>query len=712
MIPQNTLRACLLGLASVTLLASPKTIHAQQSAPANVTAIETAADQDWDLAYALAQPADAVTRDLITWMRLRDGDGVFADYIAFARARPEWPGLDRLRARAAETITPDTAADQIIAWFQDAPPTTGEGAVALARALIAEGDTDKAHAAVIAVWQDNRLTDSGHDALLDGFADVLAPYHAARTDGLLWRWRTTDADRMLALLDDDQAALARARIAYIRKQSDLDDRLAAVPDALRDDAGLAYDRFSWLSDTGERTQAIALLKARSTSAQALGDPFRWSGWRRSLARWEMRQGRYDSAYQLAAKHHLTEGTSFADLEWIAGYVALRHLNQADVALGHFQTALGAVDSPISLGRMHYWIARSHAALGDTDLAQAAYALSAEHQTSFYGLLSAQQLGLSLDPALTGRDDPSDWQGADVMANDLTRAALTLLEAGERGRAVLFFAQLGKILNADDLARLGAYLRTQNEAYFAVLLGKTAVRRGVLVPSIYFPLHDMENMDLPTPKALALSIARRESEFNAGVGSPVGALGLMQLMPATAQEVAGFIGEPYSRARLTSDWAYNARLGSKYLSVLQDEFGYSPVMIAAGYNAGPSRPKRWMDERGDPRIGEADVVDWIEHIPFRETRNYVMRVTESLPVYQARLTGRTGPIRFTDILNGVKPVVYPVARPDDLVATFEAARKAAEEAATAAALEAAIAVPSAPAGPQPVTGVRPISRPGN
>ena len=281
-----------------------------------------------------------------------------------------------------------------------------------------------------------------------------------------------------------------------------------------------------------------------------------------------------------------------------------------------------------------------------------------------------------------------------MSDDLTLAALTLLQAGERGHAVRFFAELGKQLPEGDLARLGAWLRSKNEAFYAVLLGKTAVTRGVLVPSIYFPMHDLAYMEQPVPPALSLSIARRESEFNAAVGSPVGALGLMQLMPATAEEVASSIGEPYSKIRLTSDWAYNARLGSQYLSVLEKKFGYSPVMMAAGYNAGPSRPLAWMDERGDPRVGEVNVIDWIEHIPFRETRNYVMRVTESIPIYEARLTGKIGPIRFTDLLIGVKPIVRPRSRPAALNVTQPLSNTAVSKQPTA-----------------PDNSLRPISRSG-
>jgi soluble lytic murein transglycosylase len=211
------------------------------------------------------------------------------------------------------------------------------------------------------------------------------------------------------------------------------------------------------------------------------------------------------------------------------------------------------------------------------------------------------------------------------------------------------------------------------------------------------------MDLPVSRALALSIARRESEFNAGVGSPVGALGLMQLMPATAEEVAGTLDLPYSRARLTADWRYNATLGAQYLAYLEEEFGPSPVMIAAGYNAGPSRPKSWIAERGDPRLREMDVVDWIEHIPFRETLTYVQRVTESIPIYEARLSGQAGPINFSRLLTGEKPVLRPRARPDAGVSTDEAA--APEQTVPADSVE------PTPAKVEVPRSLRPVARPG-
>ena len=671
--------------------------------PEAVEAVRVADSGDLERAYEVAG-TDALASDLVTWLRLRDGAGRFDEYVLFLDARPDWPERDRLLARAEVQMPRDLPPEDVVGWFGDRAPETGEGAVRLAEALTRVGRIDPAKEVVVAAWRDLRLSDRGQDMLVESFGDVLAPHHAARVDTLLWRWRVDEARRMLDLLDDDQRALAEARIAYIRRENDLEEKVKAVPAALADAPGLAYDRYNWLAAQGRQSDAIAILQPRSVSAESLGEPFRWSGWRRSLARWKMREGEAQLAYELAASHFLTEGESYVDLEWLAGFLQLTDLGNAEAALTHFEAGLAQSEGPISLSRMHYWVGRAQEALGATEASRQSYAAAAQHQTAFYGLLASEKVGKPLDPALTGRSDPADWEESELLGSDLVLAALTLLEAGERGAAVPFFAELGKTLTEADLARLGALLAEKEEAYFTVLLGKTAVARGALVPSIYYPLHPLAEMDLPAPPELSLSIARRESEFNAGVGSPVGALGLMQLMPATAQEVAGFLDLPYERARLTTDWAYNARLGTKYLAMLEEEFGPSPVMISAGYNAGPSRPKTWMDERGDPRLGEVDVVDWIEHIPFRETRNYVMRVTESLPVYQARLSGNAGPVAFTRLLVGEKPIVRPEARPAPraTVSTRDAPPP------RAVARPASPSAPEEPSAPEPV---RPVGRPG-
>ena len=121
---------------------------------------------------------------------------------------------------------------------------------------------------------------------------------------------------------------------------------------------------------------------------------------------------------------------------------------------------------------------------------------------------------------------------------------------------------------------------------------------------------------------------------------------MQVMPGTAEQMSRKLGVAFAPQKLTSDWTYNARMGAAYLAHLKEEFGGSVALLAAGYNAGPGRVREWIATYGDPRSREVDVVDWIESIPFTETRNYVMRVAEALPIYRARLAGKTVELRPT------------------------------------------------------------------
>lgn len=697
---------------------------ARADGASDVEAFKTAAGLvragDWVAAEATVAQAGPIARDLIRWLRLRDGpravdappdprdpDPTFADYTAFLAAYPHWPGLDRLRMQGEKTIPADTAPEAVLGYFAVVTPQTGEGVVALSRALAAAGRVDEARAAAAEGWMSVGLSDETQAALLAAWGDTLRPLAWDRAQEMLWRWRSGDAERLLPLLTDSQRALAEARIALIRDAGDQDAKVAAVPATLRDDAGLAVDRFNRLAEDGDYTDAVALLLDRTDDAARMGQPFRWASWRAVLARWALREGRPDEAYRLASRHHLTgenPGAEFyADLEWIAGYVALRHLNDPTTALTHFRRMQAAVSGPISTARAAYWTARAEEAAGSADAAAQSYARAAGFQTAFYGLLAAERLGLPFDPTLATTESFGDWRQGTVLRSDLTAALLMLVAGGDRDDAVLFAAKLGQTLDRGGIGQLGSLLTDTGEPFLTLVVAKAALERGISIPQMLYPLHPMAGMDLPVDRDLALAIARQESEFNTAAGSGVGALGLMQLMPSTAEEVAGDLGVAYDRARLTTDWTYNATLGSAYLAELQVRFGPTPVMIAAGYNSGPARPSQWIAQRGDPRLGGADVVDWIEMIPFAETRNYVMRVTEAMPVYRARL-GRD-PGSFAALLRGEKPLIRPVARGEQTLFDTEDAVTAVLQGLTP---ETPVAAETATLAP--LQSLRPMARP--
>ncbi len=596
---------------------------------------------DWRAALMTAESISPVQRDIIEWHRLRAGRGDFDSAQRFLARRSDWPGLQLLRKRSESELPIGSRSEEVLQFFASEPPQTGAGSLALVEAYVALGKNADADAEAVRAWLTQILSAADETRLVARYGSELKPHHAERLDMLLWRGADEAAKRMYPRLDPGQKVLAEARLALRSGAKGVDTLIEAIPTALGDDAGLAFERMQWRARKGRNEDAIKLILDRSPNA--LGEAERWAGWRNSLARVDMQNKRTDRAYSLASQHGLTSGSRFAELEWLSGYLALTYKKDAELALRHFLRFRGAVDTPISLGRAGYWEGRAHAMLGDTENAQLAWSFGAEYQTSFYGLLAAEAAGVPLDPTLTGITEYPDWRQTRLAGSSVFEAARIFLASGDRERAEQFLTHLTDSLTEAEIGSLGDFLLTEREPHLAVMIAKQAARRGLSLPKPYFPVVDLGIVDVPVPLELALSIARRESEFDPSVMSGAGARGLMQLMPGTAKDVAIALELPYSITRLISDPAYNARLGTAYLDELMAIFDGNIIMVAAGYNAGPGRPMRWMNSLGDPRRGDVDVVDWIEHIPFDETRNYVMRVAESLPVYRARLTGQTGPV---------------------------------------------------------------------
>ncbi|MGF1554325.1 MAG: lytic transglycosylase domain-containing protein [Paracoccaceae bacterium] len=426
--------------------------------------------------------------------------------------------------------------------------------------------------------------------------------------------------------------------------------------ALTGGAARAWAAFSDLWSRRDYDAAALYLDGLSTSAGALGDPGVWADRRARLARRETREGRHRRAYRLAANAFTDadDGYDHADLQWIAGWVALRRLGEPAAALRHFEAFLPLVDSPISLGRGHYWVGRAHEATGRVPQAVAAYARAARHQTSFYGQLAAAKIDAPGDRGLAETGLP-DWRGAADRADGMARMAAIVHYAGEHALAWQVFRHLGETI--DDPATLGAVADlalAMGAPHYAVRLAKQAAYARIVLPAAYYPVVDLATYVDRVEPALAMSLARQETELNPRAVSHAGARGLMQLMPATARKVAGWIGEDYDRGRLLSDWRYNARLGQTYLARRIAEYDGSYALAAAAYNAGKGRVDQWLAAYGDPRTGAVDVVDWIESIPFSETRNYVQRVMEGIWVYRTRLSGRAGPMTIEhDLARGVQ-----------------------------------------------------------
>ncbi len=604
-----------------------------------------------DLAARHGDPALEAAAD---WIALRAIEPRFETIAAFERVHPDWPDarLGALAERDLYRRKPDAAT--VIAAFETALPRTEAGRRAYARALISDGRLDEARTQIAQLYREARLSAEDESGFLKVYGAALkAEDHADRATYQLYFERVTAAERAIERAPEHAVGQRRVAVcgAVIRKRA-----LPALTDADRADPHIAY----CLAESGLTKSATPLTAAHhlarvTGTGDAIGPRSRWSQ-RREVAREMLDAGQTTLAYEVAAHHGITAPAQASEAEAMAGWIALRGLGEPDRAEPHFRRVAELTTRPISQARAAYWLGRTHDARDEMVSAVRAYRAAAAHPTTYYGQLAHDRLGqrtLSL-PALPVSD------AADRHAFDqrlVVRAAHLLAGAGETGLATTLAAGLANAAPDPVTAKLAARLVTAfGTAKSQVGVGKRASYRGLALDAYAFPTLDVISAEAETDgvgAAVLHGIARQESLFDATAGSHVGAKGLMQLMPATAREVSGQLGLRYTSNRLTQDPTYNVKLGSAYLAGLDRRFSGAMPMMFAGYNAGPGRVNQWVRRYGDPRDSVEIAVDWIERIPFEETRNYVMRVMENVAVYRARLEGGAAELRIVDDLLGRK-----------------------------------------------------------
>lgn len=645
------------GVLALLLFAFITPAFAQDTAPPSRAAglmsgaMQAAEAGRTDEAAQIAGQIAPVAMDLVHWRALRAGHGTVDDYRNFLDTKAHWPLINQVQ-RHAEGLIANLSATDILDFFQTRTPQTETGHMAYLFALKETGQSAEATARAQRLWREELLSGESELQLLRNFESALAPHHAARVDMLLWAGEGSAARRHLERIDDGPRRVAQARIALQERASGVNALIEAVPASLQNDPGLMHDRFQFRMRAGNHDGAAELILAQSRDPIGLGNPDAWGNRRVFLVRSALSEGEFQKAYDLATPNGLQDGLHFVDLEFLAGFIALEYLNQPETALNHFRALRVRSSSPISLGRAGYWEGRAHERMGDAIAARAAYEFGAEHQSGFYGQLAADRLGQSLDPGLINGPTYPDWRETALAQSDLLQAALLLREAGQWHEARRFVIFLARQLETEaELGALSDLMLVLDEPNFALNIAKIAVQSEIVLPRAYFPLTDLKQADLPVPMDLVKAITRRESEFDPAVISHADARGLMQVLPGTGQMMARKLGLPFQAADLTRNPELNARLGAAYLAELRDEFGPSLALVAAGYNAGPGRPRQWIPRLGDPRDPAVDFVRWVEHVPFAETRNYIMRVAESLVIYRSRLAGSPQPIAMEALLRG-------------------------------------------------------------
>ena len=602
--------------------------------------------------------ADPVVARMVLYFRLMaPGAATTAEISAFMQASPDWPLQASLARRRDEAMAgePD---DAVLAaeCVREAPRAAAAllrcAAVLSERGKAADGAALARRAWVSgfadAAWEQRFLRERGGlvtAADQMGRFERLLDQDVGRAPEAV-RQQAEALKRQVARLAKGDVALAEARMALRRDDPAapglVAGLVAGLGEAAQRDPALFLDQAQALRRAGQDVAAVALWAKAGTAAEKAAAAERrgmfWSE-RQQMARRRLRDGDPAGAYALAAGHAQTAGETAADGEFLAGFIALRRMNDPVRALAHFKALAALSPAAITQGRAQYWIGRAEAAAGHGERAEAAYAAGAAWPTTFYGQLAALQRGETMLAAriVAAGDPPVDaGRAMEVARRELARGAAFLARWGEARRASSFLLRLDEVAPDPADRVLVARLATElGLAETAVALARKAGRDGVMLMDSGWPQAVTPPVGPVPEPALVLGVIRQESSFDGTTISPVGARGLMQIMPATGAQVARTLGLPVSGPALVLDPVYNMKIGSSYLRALLEQFAGAVPLVVAGYNAGPGRVQEWLRTNGDPRQGGVDMIDWIEMIPFAETRNYVQRVVENQVIYRAR-----------------------------------------------------------------------------
>ncbi|MGQ0686619.1 transglycosylase SLT domain-containing protein [Bradyrhizobium sp.] len=609
-----------------------------------------------EASQALAAISDPVARKLGEWLILRsDNNNVTVErYRAFIAANPSWPSQTFLRRRLEAALWDDRREDATIwSWFENQSPISAKGRLALAKAMIARGDRANAERLVRQAWRNDAMSEDTEGNALDLFGAFLnGGDHRARMDTLLYGTENEAAGmRAAKRLGSGYVALAKARIAANRKGGNLKTLLDAVPRELHSDPGYLFARIQMLRRDERFAEAAQLMMSAPKDPGRLHNLDEWWIERRLLARKMIDTNEFRTAYLIARDAALPSRDIYkTEQEFTAGWIALRFLKDPAVAAQHFaRIGVGSVN-PTALARAGYWQGRAAEAAGRAQEARAAYTRAAEQSTSYYGQLARAKLGL---PQIELNGAPSA-RGRSPERLEIVRAAQLLYELDEDAIAVPLLADMGENGDPEALAGLGEITARHGDARGMLLMGKAALNRGLPFDFYAYPVNGIPPFKAIGPeveKSIVYAIARQESAFNPSVVSPAQAYGLMQVTPDAARYVCKRHGATYDLARLKNDPVYNATLGAAELGGLLEDYRGSYIMTFAAYNAGRGSVKKWIERYGDPRDPKIDAVDWVELIPFSETRNYVQRIMENLQVYRARFGGGTKLMIEADLRRG-------------------------------------------------------------
>lgn len=666
MLNQISRRKFIGGLLTATAVAMIPLSTAAVAGPSGlaIQAVQRALAGDFKGAGDFAQQSgDGSAIKLVELLFLKDY-GAQAGYtriMAFLHAAPKWPLTETLMKRAEQALYENNQdANTTLQHFSIKSPVTPFGMVALARALYTTGDTERARKWLMAAWLNSKTNAETEARIAQEFGNQISVTdYRKRMWRLVFAQELSGALRIGKKLGGDYSRAASVAQMLHSGTSGADQKYAGLSGGMKNELAMRFALARFYRRQEKFDKARAILVSMPSDPTQIGDVEAVWGERRIIIRRSVGKNHsnvWNAAYQMSRDHGIKSGESAIEGEFLAGWIALRYLRKADVALDHFFNLQKLAPTRTEKARAGYWIGRTYLAMGDKVEARAHFAKAAKHSTVYYGQLARELIGLGNKPEEIGSGQTTNAAVANVQQDEVVQAMHIMAKAGTKNQTNIFLWSLANRFDTEEeMNAVAAEVQNIAGTSWSLRLAKAASHRGLDIDTWSYPVRGLPSwsqVGKPIEKSMVFALSRQESEFDPEAGSSVGAQGLMQLMPGTAKQIARQYSLPYAVSKLKGDPSYNVKLGAAHLADLVEDFGGSYIMTLVGYNAGPRRAREWVEEFGDPRGGQVDAVDWVECIPFEETRQYVQKVMQNLHVYRSRLAPETVRAMSFDLKRGV------------------------------------------------------------
>ena len=666
MVTQISRRRFIGGLLTATAVAMIPLSVSAMAGPSNlaVEAVQRALANDFAAAGDLAQRSgDGAAIKLVELLYLKDhgAQAGYARIMAFLQAAPKWPLTETLMKRAEQALYENNQdAGTTLQHFSIKAPVTPFGMAAMARALYTTGDSEHGRKWLMAAWLNANTSAETESRIVQEFGNQISTSdYRKRMWRLVFAQESSSAVRIGKKLDGDYSRAASVAQMLHAGTSGADQKYAGLSSAMKNELAMRFALARFYRRQEKFDKARSILVAMPGDPTQIGDAEAVWGERRIIIRRSVGKNhasKWNAAYQMSRDHGIKSGESAIEGEFLAGWIALRYLQKPDIALDHFANLQKLAPTRTEKARAGYWLGRTYLAMGDKAKARNSFAKAANHSTVYYGQLARELIGLGNKPEEISGSQVSRAAAIRVQQDEVVQAMKIMAKAGTKNQINIFLWSLANRFDTEEeMNAVAAEVQNIAGTSWSLRLAKAASQRGIDIDTWSYPVRGLPSwsqVGKPIEKSMVFALSRQESEFDPNAGSSVGAQGLMQLMPGTAKLIARQYRLPYAVSKLKGDPSYNVKLGAAHLADLVEDFGGSYVMTLVGYNAGPRRAREWVEEFGDPRGGQVDAVDWVECIPFEETRQYVQKVMQNLHVYRSRLAPETVRAMSLDLKRGV------------------------------------------------------------